>query len=53
MNVLMSRKSRRMRWAGHVASMGNRRGAHRVLVGRPQGKRPIQRTRHRWRIILT
>ena len=36
-----------------MACMGNRRGAHRILVGRSEGKRPIQRSRHRWRIILT
>jgi hypothetical protein len=35
---------RRMRWAGHVARMGEERGVHRVLVGKPEGKRP----RHRW-----
>jgi len=41
-------KSRRMRWAGHVTSMGERRGAYRVLVGKPEGKRPLGRPRHRW-----
>jgi hypothetical protein len=41
-------KSRRMRWAGHVARMGERRGVYRVLVGRPEGKRPLGRPRHRW-----
>jgi hypothetical protein len=41
-------KSRRMRWAGHVARMGEGRGAYRVLVGRPEGKRPLGRPRHRW-----
>ena len=41
-------KSRRMRWAGHVARMGERRGVHRVLVGRPEGKRPLGRPRRRW-----
>jgi hypothetical protein len=40
-------KSRRMRWAGHVARMG-RRGTHRLLVGKPEGKRPLGRPRHRW-----
>jgi len=34
-------KSRRMRWAGHVARMGERRGVYRVLVGKPEGKRPF------------
>jgi len=41
-------KSRRMRWAGHVARMGERRGVHRVLVGKPEGKRPLGRPRRRW-----
>jgi hypothetical protein len=41
-------KSRRMRWAGHVARMGEGKGAYRVLVGRPEGKRPLERPRRRW-----
>jgi len=41
-------KSRRMRWAGHVARMGEGRGVHRVLVGNPEGKRPLGRPRRRW-----
>ena len=41
-------KSRRMRWAGHVARMGEGRGVHRVLVGKPEGKRPLGRPRRRW-----
>jgi hypothetical protein len=41
-------KSRRMIWAGHVALMGERRGVYRVLVGKPEGKRPIGRPRCRW-----
>jgi hypothetical protein len=40
-------KSRRMRWAGHVARMGKRRGVCRVLVGKPEGKRPLGRPRRR------
>jgi len=40
-------KSRRMRWAGHVARMGEGRGVHRVLVGKPEGKRPLGRPRPR------
>ena len=36
-------KSRRMRWAGHVAHMGEERGVYRVLVGKPEGKRPLGR----------
>jgi 3-oxoacyl-ACP reductase-like protein len=41
-------KSRRMRWAGHVARMGEERGVHRVLVGKPEGKRPLGSPRRRW-----
>jgi hypothetical protein len=41
-------KSWRMRWAGHVARMGEGRGVYRVLVGRPEGKRPLGRPRRRW-----
>ena len=41
-------KSRRMRWAGHVARMGERRGVYRVLVGKPEGKRTLGRPRSRW-----
>jgi hypothetical protein len=41
-------KSRRIRWAGHVTSMGEGRGVYRVLVGGPEGKRPLGRPRRRW-----
>jgi hypothetical protein len=41
-------KSRRMRWAGHVARMGEERGVHRVLVRKPEGNRPLGRPRRRW-----
>jgi len=41
-------KSKGMRWAGYVASMGERRGVYRVLVGKPEGKRPFGRPRRRW-----
>jgi hypothetical protein len=41
-------KSRRMRWAGHVARMRVDRGGHRELVGKPEGKRPLGRPRRRW-----
>jgi hypothetical protein len=44
-------KSRRMRWAGHVARMGEDSGVHRVLVGKPEGKRPLGRPRRRWEDI--
>jgi len=41
-------KSRRMRWAGHVVCMGEGRGVYRVLVRKPEGKRPVGRPRCRW-----
>jgi len=41
-------KSRRMRLVGHVARMGEGRGVYRVLIGRPEGKRPLGRSRGRW-----
>jgi len=47
-NIVRVVKSRRMRWAGHVARMGEVRGVHRVLVRKPEGKRPLGRPRHRW-----
>ena len=51
-NIIRAIRSRRMRWAGHVACMGERRGIYRVLVGKPEGKRLLRRPRHRWEIIL-
>jgi hypothetical protein len=47
-NIVRVITSRRMRWAGHVARMGEGRDVHRVLVGRPEGKRPLGRPRRRW-----
>jgi hypothetical protein len=47
-NLVRVVKSRRMRWAGHVARMGEGRGVHRVVVGKPEGKRPLGRPRRRW-----
>jgi hypothetical protein len=47
-NILRVLQSRRMRWAGHAAHMGEDRGVHRVLVGKPEGKRPLGRPRRRW-----
>jgi len=41
-------KSRRMRWAGHVERMGEEMGVYRVLVGKPEGRRPLGRPRRRW-----
>jgi hypothetical protein len=45
-------KSRRMRWAGHVAPIGAGRNLYRVLVGKPEGKRPLERPRHRWEYVI-
>jgi hypothetical protein len=45
-------KSRGMRWTGHVVRVGERRGVHMVLVGKPEGKKPLGRPRHKWGIIL-
>jgi hypothetical protein len=47
-HVIRVIKPRRMRWAGHIARVGEKRGAHRVVERKPEGKRPIGRTRHRW-----
>jgi hypothetical protein len=47
-NIVRVIKSRRMRWAGHVARMGEGRSVYKVLVGRPKGKRPLGRPRRRW-----
>jgi hypothetical protein len=50
-NIVQVIKSRRMRRVGHVAHTGERRGINRVLVGIPEGKRPLGRCRHRWKDI--
>jgi hypothetical protein len=47
-NIVRMIKSRRMRWAGHAARMGGRRGVHRILVGKPEGKKTFGRSRRRW-----
>ena len=47
-NILRVIKSRRMRWAGHVARVCEERGAYRFLVGKPEGRRPLGRRRRRW-----
>ena len=44
-NITRVIKSRRMKWAGHVARMGKRRGAYRILVGKPEGRRPLGRAK--------
>jgi hypothetical protein len=47
-NIIRIIKARRMRWAGHVARMGEKRNTYRLLVGEPEGTRPPGRPRHRW-----
>jgi len=47
-NIVRVIKSRRMRWAGHVACMGEERGVYSVLLGKPEGRRPVGRPRRRW-----
>jgi hypothetical protein len=47
-SIIRTIKSRRMRWAGHVARMGEKRNAYRLLVGKSVGKRPLGRPRRRW-----
>jgi hypothetical protein len=47
-NIIRVIKSKRLRWAGHVARMGKRRGAYRALVGKPEGRKPPGRPRRRW-----
>jgi hypothetical protein len=47
-NIIWVIKSRRLRWAGHVARMEERRGAYRALVGKPEGRIPLGRPRRRW-----
>jgi hypothetical protein len=47
-NIIRMIKSRRMRWAGYVERMGAKRTAYRILVGKPEGKRPLGRPRRRW-----
>jgi hypothetical protein len=47
-NIIRVMKSRRLRWAGHVARIGERRGAYRALVGKHEGRRPLGRPRRRW-----
>jgi hypothetical protein len=47
-NIIRMIRSRRMRWAGHVARMGEKRNAYRTLVGKPEGNRPLGGPRSRW-----
>jgi len=51
-NIVWVIKSRRMRWAGHVACMGEERGVYRVLVGKPKGRRSLGRPRRRWMVNI-
>jgi hypothetical protein len=47
-DIIRQIKSRRMRWVGHVAHMGEGRNVYRILMGKPERKRPFGRPRHRW-----
>jgi hypothetical protein len=47
-SIVRIMKARRMRWAGHVARMGEKRNAYKLLVGKPQRRRPLGRQRRRW-----
>jgi hypothetical protein len=47
-SIIRMIKSRRMMWAGHVARMGEKRNGYRILVGKPEGKRPLGRPRRKW-----
>jgi hypothetical protein len=47
-SLLLTESPERMRWVGHVARMGEKRNTYRLLVGKPEGKRPLARPRHRW-----
>ena len=48
LNIFLMIKWRRMRWVGHVACMVEGRGVHKVLVGKPEGNRPLGRPRRKW-----
>jgi hypothetical protein len=47
-SIIRMIKSRRMRWAGHVARVGAKRNAYRILVGKPEGRRPLRKPSRRW-----
>ena len=51
-NIIRSLKSRRLRWAGHVARLEQSRNVYRVFVGNREGKRPLGRPRRRWEVVL-
>jgi hypothetical protein len=48
LNIILMIKSRRLKWAGNMARMGERIGAYRALVGKPERRRPLGRPRHKW-----
>jgi hypothetical protein len=48
-DIIRQMKSRRMRWAGHEARMGEGRNVYNILMGKPEGKRPLERPRRRWK----
>jgi hypothetical protein len=48
LSIIRMIKSRRMRWAGHVARMGLKKTGYRIFVGKPEGKKPLVRPRRRW-----
>jgi hypothetical protein len=50
-NIIQVLKLRRLKWGGHVAGMGERRGAYRALVGKPEGRRPLGKPGRRWEDI--
>jgi hypothetical protein len=52
-NMIRMMKPRRMRWAGNVARLGEKRNACKILVGKPVGKTPLKRPRHRWESNIT
>jgi hypothetical protein len=47
-NIIRQIKSRRMKWAGHVTRIGEERKVYKVLWGKPEGKKPLGKPRHRW-----
>jgi hypothetical protein len=51
-NIIRMTTSRRMRWMGHVARIGEMRNAYKILVGKPEGKRPLGRLRHKWEVNI-
>jgi hypothetical protein len=53
LTIIRIMKSRRMKWAGNVAAMGENRNAYRLLVGKPEGKRPLGRPNRRWVDIIS